>query len=45
LIIAAMIILGGTGFTKSVKADPVTIVLGSLSGTVEPITYTTAAGT
>jgi len=45
LIVTAMIILGGTSFTESVMADPVTIVLGSLSGTVDPITYTTAAGT
>jgi len=40
-----MIILSGGIFTKSVMADPVTIVLGSLNGFVNPITYTTAAGT
>src|SRR5215213_6413915 len=45
LIVNAMIILAAAIFTKSVMADPVTIVLGSLSGTVDPITYTTAAGT
>lgn len=44
-ILAATIILAGTIFANPVVADPVVIQLGSLSGTVDPITYTTAAGT
>ncbi len=44
-ILAATIILAGTIFANPVLADPVVIGLGSLTGTVDPITYTTAAGT
>ena len=44
-IITAMIVLATAIFTRPVMADPVTIQLGSLTGTVEPITYTIPAGT
>jgi hypothetical protein len=44
-ILAATIILAGTIFANPVLADPVVIQLASLTGTVDPITYTTAAGT
>ena len=44
-IITATIILAGVILTTPVMADPVTIQLGSLSGTVNPITYTNAQGT
>ena len=44
-LLIATIILAGTIFTNPVMADPVVIELGSLTGTVDPITYTTAEGT
>jgi hypothetical protein len=44
-IITATILLAGAIVTNPVMADPVTIQLGSLSGTVDPITYTIADGT
>ena len=44
-ILAAIMILAGAFITNPVMADPVVLEVGSLTGTVDPITYTTTAGT
>ena len=44
-ILAATIIFAGALFTNPVMADPVVIQLGSLTGTVDPITYSIPEGT
>jgi hypothetical protein len=44
-ILAALMILAGTFVSHPIMADPVLIQIGTATGTVDPITYTTAVGT